>query len=166
MKLIFKPFILFLFLIVGLTSCSMQPTAIPATPVSTAPLPTRIVATVPVIYNESNCTNEFLYLDDVNYPDGTEVSAGQKFLKEWEVSNFGTCNWVNGYKLRFISGDQMGAPDAVPIPEVEVGKKGKFSVEFTAPAEPGTYRSTWKAYSDTNRSFGDSIYVEIVVTKK
>ena len=163
MKWTFKASILFLTLIVSLTSCGIQPTAIPATPVSTAQLPTRIVATVPVIFNEPDCTNEFLYLDDVNFSDGTEVSAGQKFLKEWEVSNYGTCNWVNGYKLRFISGDQMGAPDAVSIPEVEVGKKGKFSVEFTAPAEPGTYRSTWKAYSDTNRSFGESIYVEIVV---
>jgi hypothetical protein len=54
-------------------------------------------------------------LDDVNYQDGTEVEAGSVFLKEWEVQNNGSCDWNEKYRLRFVSGDQMGAPDSVPF---------------------------------------------------
>lgn len=143
-------------------SCTQEPTAVPS-PVPTAPLPTRIVATRPVEQNVSQCVNSFIVLDTVNYSDGTIVQAGEKFLKEWEVMNYGTCDWVMGYKLRFVSGDQLGAPSVVPIAEVAVGKKGKFVVEFTAPTEPGTYQSLWKAFSDTNRSFGNTLSVEITV---
>lgn len=155
--LLFSSLLLFVF-----SGCANNPTAIPA-PVYTAPLPTRIVATKVIIQNEPDCIDNFYYVDDVNYPDGTYVEPGQKFLKEWEVINNGSCNWIDGYLLRFVSGEQMGAPESVPIPHVEVGKKGKFSVEFTAPKEPGTYRSIWKPFNDRNRSFGETVYLEIVV---
>ncbi len=156
--------IIVLFFCFLFTSCTEKvietPTAIP-----TAMLPTRIAATLEPTEVKTNCINSFYYLDDVNYQDGTVVEAGSVFLKEWEVQNNGSCDWNEKYRLRFVSGNQMGAPDSVPIPSVIVGSKGKLSVELQAPREPGTYRSVWKAFGSDNRSFGETVYVEIVVNE-
>ena len=143
-------------------SCTPKITETP-TVIPTAMLPTRIAATLEPVEIETDCVNSFYYMDDVRYQDGTEVEAGSVFLKEWEVQNNGSCDWNEKYRLRFVSGDQMGAPDSVPIPSVIVGSKGKLSVELQAPKEPGTYRSVWKAFGSDNRSFGEPVYVEIVV---
>ncbi|MHC1772502.1 MAG: NBR1-Ig-like domain-containing protein [Flexilinea sp.] len=145
-----------------LISCSAKVTETP-TVLPTAMLPTRSVATVEPEEIVENCVNSFLYIDDVNYPDGTVVEAGSVFMKEWEVQNNGSCDWTEEYRLRFVSGEQMSAPDFVSIPSVTVGNKGKLSVELKTPEKPGTYRSTWKAFGSDNRSFGETIYVEIVV---
>ncbi len=144
------------------SSCTPKITETP-TVIPTAKLPTRIAATLEPVEIETDCVNSFYYLDDVNYQDGTEVEAGSVFLKEWEVQNNGSCDWNEKYRLRFVSGDQMGAPDSVPIPSVIVGSKGKLSVELQASKEPGTYRSVWKVFGSDNRSFGETVYVEIVV---
>lgn len=161
MKTVFR-FLLFFFLLLVLPACTAKVTETP-TPVPTAPLPTRIVATLEPKPTEAGCLDSFYFLGDVNYPDGTVVEAGTAFLKAWEVQNAGTCDWNEKYRLRFVSGVQMSAPDYVSIPSVSAGNKGKFSVEFKAPKEPGTYRSTWKAFGSNNRSFGEVLYVEIVV---
>ncbi len=146
-----------------LISCSAKMVTETPTVIPTAMLPTRNAATVEPEEIVTNCINSFLYLDDVNYPDGTVVEAGSVFMKEWEVQNNGSCDWNEGYRLRFVSGEQMSAPDFVSIPSVTVGSKGKLSVELKAPEKPGTYRSTWKAFGSDNRSFGETVYVEIVV---
>ncbi len=84
-------------------------------------------------------------------------------MQDWEVMNNGTCDWGANYLLRFVSGDQMSAPDSIKMPQVQVGKLGKISVQFTAPTEPGTYRSVWKAFNGINQSFGETLFVEITV---
>ncbi len=156
------PFLFLLALLILVSACD-EKVVETATPLPTAPLPTRIAATLPPKPTAVGCTDSFYFWGDVNFPDGTVVEAGTNFMKAWEVQNFGTCDWDEGYRLRFVSGVQMGAPDFVSLPSVGVGSKGKISVEFTAPLEPGTYRSTWKAFGSNNRSFGETLYVEIVV---
>jgi hypothetical protein len=135
------------------------------TPVPTQEVyqPTRSVATVPVPTRAPTCNNVMSYLGDANYEDGSILSPGQKFTKEWEVINYSDCNWDSKYHLFFISGNQMGAPDFVEIPHIPIGSKGKIFVELTAPTEPGEYRSEWKLFGADNRFFGETLAVNIVV---
>ena len=126
-------------------------------------LPTRAVATVPEPTKPPACKNVIGYVEDVTYDDGTVVSPGQTFLKEWEVINYSDCSWEDGYHLFFVSGNQMGAPDFVDIPHIPIGARGKISVELTAPEEPGEYRSEWKLFGKDNRFFGESLIANIVV---
>lgn len=126
-------------------------------------MPTRSAATLEIVEKVAACDNVMNYIDDVNYTDGAIVEAGSTFLKEWEVQNIGSCTWGDGYVLRFISGEQMTDQDSVSVPAVPAGSKGKLSIQFTAPQEPGSYRSEWKLFGADNRFFGNTLFVDITV---
>src|SRR5689334_9959277 len=34
------------------------------------------------------------FVRDITYPDGSKVSPGQHFIKEWEIKNTGTVHWT------------------------------------------------------------------------
>lgn len=159
-----KSFLILILLIVVvflLTSCGKKTEQVE--PTQEIFQPTRSVATVVAPTRAPSCNNVMTYLGDANYADGTVMSPGQKFTKEWEVINYSDCNWDSKYHLFFISGNQMGAPDFVEIPHIPIGSKGKISVELTAPDEPGEYRSEWKLFGADNRFFGESLVAKIVV---
>jgi hypothetical protein len=92
---------------------------------------------------------------DITIPDDTEIPAGNVFTKVWRVVNTGTCNWTANYQAIFISGEQMGAPEAVNITEpVAPGQSIDIAVNFTAPLEVGTYQSNWKLRNADGEDFG------------
>ena len=146
-----------------LAACSGGNDQQPAVPTEAVYMPTRSEATPVIPTKESACENLMLFLGDVNYEDGTVLPAGTTFVKEWEVQNYGDCDWDENYHLYFIAGDRLGAPNYVDIPRVPQGAKGRIAVELTAPDEPGEYRSEWKLFGADNRFFGESLYAEIVV---
>ncbi len=127
-----------------------------ATPLPTVPLPT---ATPTVMI----CENDSDFVADVTVPDNTEFAPDTEFEKTWRLRNSGTCPWGEGYELTFIRGEKMGGPDAVPVPETEVGAEADLSVTLTAPEEPGTYRGDWMLRSPDGELFGAKLYVQIVV---
>lgn len=154
--------IILILIITLLCSCGQSAEPTP-TPTQEIYMPTRSAATLPVPTRAASCTNIMQFLGDTNYEDGAVLAPGQTFVKEWEVMNFSDCAWDEDYHLFFISGDQMGAPDFISIPRVQIGEKGKIAVELTAPLEPGTYKSEWKLFGADNRFFGESLYTEITV---
>ena len=143
-----------------LTACQNGRNVPTATPVIY--LPTRSLATLPPPTQAPSCENRMV-VDTDDYGSAIYIAAGAKFLQEWVVTNYSTCNWDEQYHLFFVSGNQMGAPDYVEIPHIPIGSKGKISIELTAPEEPGEYRSEWKLFGSDNRFFGESLVVEIVV---
>ncbi len=48
------------------------------------------------------------FVKDVTYPDGTQVKAGEVFIKTWRIQNTGSCSWKESYTLVFYTGEQMG----------------------------------------------------------
>ena len=155
--------IVILLIIVCLSSCQKQEEAVPT---QEAYMPTRSLSTVAVPTKAPACNNVMSYVGDANYDDGTILAPGTKFTKEWEVINYGDCNWDEKYHLFFISGNQMGGKDFLSIPHVPIGAKGKISVELTAPDEPGEYHSEWKLFGADNRFFGESLTVDIIVQEE
>jgi hypothetical protein len=125
-------------------------------PPATEPPPTGEAPTAPPATSVSaSCNDAILFIDDVNYPDGTEVNPGESFEKTWRLENFGTCTWTSAYQLVFDDGDQMGAPDAVPLPDaVPPGEVVDVSVELTAPEEPGSHQGFWKLRNAEGVRFG------------
>jgi len=77
-------------------------------------------------------------LQDVTIPDGTNMPYGTRFIKTWQFQNTGTCPWA-GYKIAFVSGDRMGAPDTAPVPDTAAKANVNVSVELTAPTSDGIY---------------------------
>ena len=133
------------------TPTSLGTPTSPATPalIST----TRITSTlVPTQIGNPGATqillcNEYSWDDttvDVNIPDNTPMTAGQSFVKTWKIKNSGTCTWDTGYKIIYAGyATQMsGQPQPVPLP-VTPGQEIQISVNFVAPAQPGSYLSAW-----------------------
>ncbi len=109
------------------------------------------------------CSLNASYAADVTIPDDTQLAPGTAFVKTWRLRNSGSCDWGEGFHLIFVSGDQLGAPASIAVPATVAGSTVEVSVNMTAPATPGTYRSNWRMQSDTTQVFGSTIYVRIIV---
>jgi hypothetical protein len=144
------------------------PTATPppalATPVSPTASPVVIVVTatppLPTPHGDGACSYKATFLGDVTVPDNTVVPAGTAFVKTWRVRNDGTCTWgTAGYALHslvFVRGNQLTAPNPVPLPAAEVRQGGivDISVPMVAPASQGTFRSEWMLQVDNGPRIG------------
>ena len=133
---------------------TLAPTAAPT------PSPTR---TPQQDEPSENCANVLSFVKDLTIPDGTGVNPGEKLDKQWKVANNGTCNWGEGYTLRLIAGSEMGVKPEQTLFPARVGSIVTIQLEFTAPEEPGNYRSAWQAYTPDDEPFGDPIFIEVVV---
>lgn len=136
------------------TATAARPTE-PALP-STLPAPSLPTPTL-------DCEDGLWYISDLTIPDGTLVSPGDTIDKRWQVENSGSCNWNEGYRLRRISGEALGVPGELALYPARSGTRAVIQILFTAPAEPGTYRSAWQAYNPQGEAFGDPVFVEIIV---
>ncbi len=135
---------------------AFQPTfLLPATPTASAILLTTQTA---------ECTNQLTFIPpDITIPDGTEIAPGAPIDKRWKIKNSGTCNWDDTYALQLTGGEAMGASSTQALVPVRNGVEAEIQILFTAPLDPGTYRSEWKALAPNGQPFGDLLYMEIVV---
>ncbi len=121
------------------------PTAIP--PVVTTPAPTPTAVPLPCDWAA--------FVKDVTIPDRTEIKAYTEFTKTWLLKNNGTCRWTKGYKLVFVSGEQMKGPDSVSMPkEVKPGETVEISVKLTAPNQSGEVTGWWMLQNENGKRFG------------
>jgi hypothetical protein len=162
----------------ALAACSGYPPAPVTRTVTQAPLyipPTRLIASptvaalplsTPLELRPSatpSCTDQLIFRDDLSIPDGSQFSPGEMLDKRWEVENSGTCNWDDRYSLRLIAGSDLGVQANQSLFPARSRTKALIRILFTAPEEPGPYRSAWQAYDPHGEPFGDQIFIDIVV---
>lgn len=109
-----------------------------------------------------DCTNNLTYLQDLTIPDGSEVPPGSQLDKRWKVQNSGTCNWDERYRVKLVSGSELGAQEQTLYP-ARGGTELTIQIIFTAPNEPGTYQSAWQAHDPQGNPFGELFYIQVVV---
>ena len=90
-----------------------------------------------------SCRDSAVFVEDVTVPDNTRLETGEKFTKTWKLQNTGSCTWTD-YTIAFVSGDQMDAPDSVPVPETEVSNTVEVSIDLIAPSEDGAYTGNFE----------------------
>jgi len=129
--------------------------------VQTTPLPTVIIPAATI--NPNDCINNLTFVNDLTIPDGTFISYGSLIDKQWIVQNSGTCNWNSGYRLRYIGGAQLGAPNDIALYPAKSGTQATIQITFTAPFTDGEYASAWQAFDPKGLAFGDTFYLRIVV---
>ncbi|HVO69626.1 MAG TPA: NBR1-Ig-like domain-containing protein [Aggregatilineaceae bacterium] len=130
-----------------------------------SPFPNTFYAEIEV--KETKPYDEASYVADVTVEDGTIIQAGDPFVKTWRVRNTGTTTWTKDYSLRFLSDEQMGGPDRVPMPrEAKPGEVVELSVSLKASTIPGRHRSTWKLYNPRGKAFEYEQYAEIQVPRQ
>jgi hypothetical protein len=79
------------------------------------------------------------------------------------IQNAGTCNWENSYRLNLVAGTEMGVPAEQALFPARSGTEIEIRIVFSAPEEPGVYRSAWQAFNPDGKAFGDPIFIEIIV---
>lgn len=69
----------------------------------------------------ARCTARSEFVEDLNFPDGTHVTAGETFTKRWLIRNTGSCPWDETYEFVQIGGALIrptGGSDPVPLTDV------------------------------------------------
>ncbi|HEX8990779.1 MAG TPA: NBR1-Ig-like domain-containing protein [Anaerolineales bacterium] len=134
-------------------------TAIPASPTATlAPTAT------PVPPTPTPCTNNLSFVHDITVPDGTSVLPGELVDKQWLVTNTGSCNWDSSYRLKFLTGDAMGAPTEQALYPARAGAQATLRIVFHAPKDAGNYATAWQAVAPDGTAFGEAVYMQVNVT--
>jgi hypothetical protein len=141
------------------------------TPTPTVEVPTEIVVptiavspTVAYYPTSGTLCDNAAYVSDVTYPDGTNVAPDTDFTKTWKIQNTGTCTWTETYRIKFVSGSQMGGATTEIGQEVKPGETVKVSVDLTSPTTAGTYTGYWQMANDSGTLFGGYVSVSIYVT--
>jgi hypothetical protein len=109
------------------------------------------------------CSDNLTYLSDLSIKDGSVFPPGAQLDKRWSVENSGTCNWNQSYRMKLIAGSQLGVLPEQALYPARSGSQAIIRIVFTAPAEPGNYRSAWQAYNSQGEPFGDPFFIDIVV---
>lgn len=91
------------------------------------------------------------------------MEPGETLDKRWLVENSGTCNWDHRFSLRLIAGLNMGVETEMSLFPARSGTQSEVRIQFTAPPDPGAYRSAWQAQDPQGNFFGDPIFIEVVV---
>jgi hypothetical protein len=141
-------------------AASVHSPTVPAATATHTPQPALIT---PIATAAPPCTDNLTFQEDLTIPDGTLVSAGESWDKQWQVLNSGTCNWDAGYRLELLSGPALGTNSAQALYPARSGSEAVIRILFTAPAEAGVYQSAWQAVDPAGNHFGDPIYIQIVV---
>lgn len=144
----------------------------PITPTNTVTATSTFIPITPTNTSLPIPCNRAQYVADVNYPDGTEIKVDTNFTKTWRITNTGSCTWTSGYKIIYVSGDQMGAPAETTLTASTVppGSTVDISVSMKVPSSTGTYKGFYKIRSSDNIIFGigssgnDAFWVEIKAT--
>jgi hypothetical protein len=146
-----------------------SPTGILSIPTS-SPIVFNTFTPVPPLQPVSKC-DAASFESDVTYPDGSTVSLGSTFTKIWRIKNVGTCTWTSSYAIVFVSGEKLGAPNAVSLPgSVGPGQTIDIPVNLTAPNAEGRYRGDWKLRNSSGVVFGvgalgdSNFYVDVNVS--
>jgi hypothetical protein len=136
----------------ALPSPTTAPTAFPTLSIATL----RVTPTLP-------CSNALAFESDLTIPDGTKVAPDASLDKRWQVKNTGTCNWDGRYHFKLINGNALGVATDQALFPARAGSEAVLRLVFTAPSDPGTYRSAWQAFGPDGQPFGDPDYIEVEV---
>ncbi len=109
------------------------------------------------------CSDNLIFLDDLSIKDGSVFPPGSRLDKRWKVENAGTCNWDQRYRMKLIAGSELGVAAEQALFPARGGSQAIIRIVFTAPTEPGNYRSAWQAYNPQGDPFGDPFFIDIVV---
>ena len=146
-------------------TATVTPTGLPPTAPSTPePTATFTPTQTPTITPIPPCVLNLDFLSDLSIPDGTQVLPGSLIDKQWLVQNVGTCDWNEGFRLRLVSGDPLGAAPEQALYPARAGTQATLRITFIAPLTAGRYRSAWQAVAPDGTPFGEPVYIEIVVT--
>lgn len=141
-----------------LPTSTIIPTLSAPTLINVTPFGTTSVGLIPAAV-----CNGLSYVNDVTIPDNTPMTPGKPFTKTWKLKNSGTCAWDAGFKFVFANGDAMSGATYVLPQSVPANSQVDISIAMTTPNKPGSVKGSWRMSNAAGQSFGDEVYVVILV---
>ncbi len=95
--------------------------------------------------------------------DGAKLKPDDSFVKQWNLSNSGECDWTDNFNLVWVGGPNLtdfGSFNLVDVSNLEEGEViangGMLVIKLSmqTPATPGNYRSIWMLRDDNGQMFG------------
>lgn len=148
------------------STATLEPVHTPEINPTTTPTQAEPLTIPTVAHRACNLATDTIdatFISDIGLADGTRLAPNTRFSKSWQVRNTGDCSWPAGTVLMLIAGDQLPGPQQIPVSQTAPGRDIAISVEFTAPARPGTYESFWRLRTPDGELFGAVLFVEITV---
>lgn len=116
------------------------------------------VSAVSVTSAPGSCVNQFTFLSDVTFPDGTMTLPRTRFDKTWFIQNSGSCVMTKQYKIVYVSGSEVSEAKEYPLFNADrilkEGESAPISVPLTAPEAKGKYSTNWAIKSPDGRIYG------------
>jgi len=141
-------------------SPTVPPPTLNTTPtVVAAPILSGATAYPTISSTANGCYDAALVSETI--PAGTKYDPGNNFEKVWRVTNTGTCDWTNDFKITFVGGDLFGSDTTKIRGRVPIGNSTEIRLSMVAPASSGTVVSNWKLATDTGEFFGPLLSVSI-----
>lgn len=138
---------------------TLSPTQLQPVIIQSAPSANSSTISTPIV----ECTDSLTFIQDLSIPDGSLAAPDTSLDKRWSIRNDGTCNWGEGYTVRLISGEEMGAEPSQALVPARAGMDAEIRILFIAPQESGTYLSAWQAFNPAGLPFGDQFFITITV---
>lgn len=149
------------------------PTPFPTLP--SLPTPTQMPTQPPAVGGRPCLRAEIAFESP---SDGMGMTPGQSFVKQWNLSNSGSCEWTDSFKLIHVRGPNFSDYTSYNLVDVSNLKEGEtiengglleIKVSMQAPSTLGTHRSVWMLADEAGTLFGlgtlgkEVFWVEIVV---
>jgi hypothetical protein len=146
----------------AVTLTALQETMGAPTPTSPA-TPTASPTPDLTLTAQALCVYEAELVEDVGiWP--SPLAPGQSFTKRWIVRNSGTCDWLAGAQVVFISGEQMGGPSSLEAEPLAVGEEWEIELSLEAPGGDGSYAATWQLQdAEGNPLLGENLSLAVRV---
>ncbi len=97
--------------------------------------------------------------------DGTAYAPKESFKVTWQVKNVGQTTWTTDYKIRFFSGNRIGAglANEYSFPKSAApGETISITVDFLTGADTGEFQSNWVLTNQNGQNFYP-LYISIRV---
>lgn len=107
---------------------------------------------------DSNPKYDNKFIEDLTFPDGSNVTANEKFIKIWKIENSGTCPWVEGFSLQPFRGSIDEIWEITQSKDyVFPGDTVDISIEIQAPSQGRNWGGCWKMQKDDGSAFGGTL---------
>merc|ERR1712137_438729 len=128
-------------------------------PVEDEPVSSSIASSVP---EPSRGKYDAKFIRDNSIPDGTELSPGEVFTKEWIMRNTGDRVWPAGTTLVWQTGDKLEQVGESVVPVVHPPGTGNIHVTLKAPEKPGRHVvSHYRLCLPNGDLFGNRIWLDV-----
>jgi len=119
---------------------------------------------------ESTACDNALFVEDINYPDYSEIAPGASFVKTWRFKNLGPCTWTEDYRIVFSYVSDTGKdgifdpPPPAHFPDSTApGEFLDVSIGLEAPTDADGYIVVFRLQNDKGFFFGPEFWVIFVV---